>query len=84
MQITLPDGYQVVEMPESERVIIRGYGGDFNYIVQQDGNKLNLISKIQLRQLKYLPENYIDIKEFFERIADKLQQPIRLQRKADR
>jgi len=80
LQMKIPEGYEVESLPESARILIRGGGGTYHYILKENEGHLELISKIQLKQLKYQPEDYDDIKAFFDIIAAKSNEKIILRR----
>ncbi len=80
-ELTIPEGYEVEQLPESKRVITRSGGGAFHFILKEVEGKLQLISKIQVKQLKYSPEEYDDIKEFFDHIAAKFKEQVVLRKK---
>ncbi|MEM9917388.1 MAG: DUF3857 domain-containing protein [Bacteroidota bacterium] len=80
IKVKIPDGYEVEEIPERKRVIIVNNGGEFNFLCEQKGSYIQVLSKIQIRQLKYQPEEYDNIKEFFERITEKLGEQIVLKK----
>ncbi|MEM1320256.1 MAG: DUF3857 domain-containing protein [Bacteroidota bacterium] len=81
VDLKIPEGYKVVELPESKRVITRHGGAVFNYIIKDTGDRVQLISKIQVKQLKFDSEEYDDIKEFFDHIAAKFKEQVVLQKK---
>ncbi len=80
MLLQIPDSYVVEYLPEALRVLIYDDGGDFNYLLSQDGNQIKLISRINIRKLYYNSEDYDDIKEFFEQIEAKFAEPIILKK----
>lgn len=80
IRITIPEGFEVVQLPASTRVMIRNEGGDFNFVTKQSGNTINLISRIHIYQLRYQTQEYDNIKEFFEHITEKLTEPILLKK----
>ena len=79
-QVKIPEGYEVESLPESARILIRGGGGTYHYILKENEGHLELISKIQVKQLKYQSEDYADIKAFFDIIAAKSNEKIILRR----
>ena len=59
------------ELPEPARVALPNKGGAFNFFVKQNGNSIQVVRKIQLKQLKFEPEEYEAIKSFFDIIVEK-------------
>lgn len=68
---TLPDNYEVAEIPEPIAVKLPDNGGNFVYQAQKLGNKLNISSIINIKKSLFLPEEYESIKIFFQHIIDK-------------
>lgn len=71
MMITIPDGYKVDEMPESVLVQLPDNGGSFRYTSKIIGNKLQIMSKIEITNKTFLPENYEYLKEFYNHVIAK-------------
>jgi hypothetical protein len=81
LNLTIPDGYTVEEMPKSIRVNLPENGGSFQYISSANGNVIQLIIKIQLDNLHFEPEEYPLVKQFFNQIAIKSAEQIVLKKK---
>jgi hypothetical protein len=81
LNLTIPDGYAVEEMPKSIRVSLPENGGSFQYISSANGNVIQLIIKIQLDNLHFEPEEYPLVKQFFNQIAIKSAEQIVLKKK---
>lgn len=71
LTLTLPEGYQVETLPEPIRLSLPEKGGNFTYMAQLNGNTLQVISKVSLKQVVFKPEEYAGIKEFFDIIVAK-------------
>ncbi|MEO1627698.1 MAG: DUF3858 domain-containing protein, partial [Bacteroidota bacterium] len=71
LNLNLPQGYTVDEIPEPVNLVLPNKGGKFTYIVSQNGDKVQVVSKISLKQLVFLPEEYETIKKFFDLIIEK-------------
>lgn len=69
--LDLPEGYVVEELPEPARVVLPNKGGSFLYMVKQNGQRLQIIRKIKVSQLKFTSEEYTTIKTFFDLIVAK-------------
>jgi Domain of Unknown Function with PDB structure (DUF3857) len=83
LNLTIPDGYTVEEMPKSIKVNLPENGGTFQYLSAVNGNVIQLIIKIQLEQLRFEPEDYVLVKEFFNQIATKSAEQVVLKKKAN-
>jgi hypothetical protein len=78
---TLPDGYIIEEMPKSEVISLPGSAAKFLYQVKQDGNVIQVSSKVTINKIKFLPKEYADLREFFDRIVKKHSQPLIIKKK---
>ena len=81
LNLTIPDGYAVEEMPKSIRVNLPNSGGNFQYASSVKDNVVQLVVRIQLDQLRFEPEDYNIVKEFFSQIASKSAEQIVLKKK---
>lgn len=80
LNLTLPDGYSVEELPESVRMALPGDGGKFNFQMSQRENTLQLISNLQIDQLHFEPEEYAVLRTFMDLVAQKLAEQLVLKR----
>ena len=69
--IAKPEGYQLEEIPESIRINLPNGGGKFEYLVNDTGLQVGVITKMEINQLVYPPEEYETIKNFFSVIIEK-------------
>ncbi len=69
--LALPEGYVVDELPEATRIALPNKGGTFSYQVQSMGNMLQLVSDLSITQQVFSPQEYGNIKAFFEYIVGK-------------
>jgi hypothetical protein len=81
LNLTIPEGYVVEELPKSVRVKLPENGGTFQYISTVKENVIQLVIKIQLDTLHFEPEAYQAIKGFFNQIATKSAEQIVLKKK---
>ncbi|GAB4029420.1 hypothetical protein GCM10028809_19870 [Spirosoma gilvum] len=78
---TLPQGYQVEEMPKPVSMTLPENGGRFMYqVAVTNGNQLQVMSRIMLRKPMYFAEEYPNVRELFSRIVAKHAEPIVLKR----
>lgn len=80
LNLQIPDGYVVEKLPEPIHLTTPGNGGQLKYFISQQGNIIQVSSKIQIKKLKYLPAEYPDIQQLFKQIAEKLQEQIVLKK----
>ncbi len=83
LNLTIPDGYAIEEIPKSIRINLPENGGTFQYISSVTGNIIQLVIKIQLDKLRFDPEDYDIVKEFFNQIATKSAEQIVLKKKTN-
>ncbi|TLV00473.1 DUF3857 domain-containing protein [Dyadobacter luticola] len=77
----LPEGYFIEEMPKAEVITLPGNSARFLYQAKQDGNVIQVTSKVSINKIKFLPEEYHDLKEFFDRVVTKHAQPLVIKKK---
>ncbi|MCB9295421.1 MAG: DUF3857 domain-containing protein [Lewinellaceae bacterium] len=69
--IEIPEGYAVEELPESGRVSLPNAGGKFDYLISENGGKVQVVFKLEINQLTFKPEEYLVIRNFFNYILEK-------------
>ena len=78
--LQLPDGYEVEQLPETGAGSLADNGGLFLFDILQKNGMVQVASKIQINQLKYTPEEYQNVRAFFELILDKFKEEIVLKK----
>ena len=79
--INLPEGYVVEELPKAAAYSLPNGGGRFLYDIQQRGNMLQLSMRQILSKTQYSPEEYANIREFYNKIVAKQSEVIVLKKK---
>jgi hypothetical protein len=79
--ITIPDGYIVDEMPDKKLVLLQGNKGKFSYSVTQTGNRITVVSSIQISNRLFMQDEYPSLREFYNRVVAKHAEQIVLKRK---
>ncbi len=69
--LDIPEGYALEELPESGRITLPDNGGKFDYLFSENGGKVQVIYKVEIRQLNFQPEEYPVVKNFFNIILEK-------------
>ncbi|MEM9329578.1 MAG: transglutaminase domain-containing protein [Bacteroidota bacterium] len=69
--VTVPEGYEVVEMPKPAVIGLPDNGGRFVYSIQQNGNKITVSSSFFLSQLDFGSIDYPYLKQYFQMAVDK-------------
>lgn len=76
VDINIPEGYEVAELPKSERIVLNNNDLTFLYTVQQQGDVLKLSQRFQVRNLMFLPTDYESLKDFFAKMILKNEEQI--------
>lgn len=74
--LRIPEGYEVVQVPESIRVMMPGNAGQFIYNVVADNRIIHVTSSIEINRTRYSPEEYQGIRDFFAYIVSKHEEDI--------
>ncbi|WP_170178351.1 DUF3857 domain-containing protein [Flammeovirga pectinis] len=82
-QIELPQNYDVVNIPSSIQVMLPNNGGRFKFQVSKYENKLIYMVDFELNQLVFLPEEYSNLKLFYEKAFSLQTIPIELVQKKE-
>jgi transglutaminase-like putative cysteine protease len=71
MNMSIPDGFEVEELPKSAIVKLNENEGIFQYMVQQDFNRIQLRLKLQLTKATFPAEDYNTLRDFFDMVVKK-------------
>jgi hypothetical protein len=71
LNMDIPDGYEVEEMPRSERFKLNEKEGSFEYLIQKSEHSVQLKSVIKINKAIFEPEDYNILKEFYAAIIRK-------------
>jgi hypothetical protein len=80
LNMEVPEGYKVDEIPKSARVKLNEDEGMFEYIIAQNGTNIQLRSKIVLYKATFQPEDYQILRDFFAFIVKKHSEQIVLKK----
>ena len=81
MTMDVPVGYNVDEVPKSTRVKFNDDEGSFEYLVVQQGDAIQLRSRIKLRKATFTPEDYGPLRDFFAFVVKKQNEQIVFKKK---
>ena len=82
LQIEVPQGYVVDELPKQMVVKLNEEeDGVFEYRISQSGANISLRSRIIFRRAYFLPEEYENLREFFNMIVTKQNEQIVFKKK---
>jgi hypothetical protein len=79
--IIIPDGYLVDEIPPAKLMVLPKNKGKFSYNVTQTGNRLTVVSNIQINERIFMQDEYPGLREFYNRIVAKQAEQIVLKKK---
>ncbi|PUZ27150.1 Transglutaminase-like enzyme, putative cysteine protease [Chitinophaga costaii] len=82
LNLQLPDNYEIEELPKPALVKLNDADGIFQYLVQGSGSSLQLRCVIRLNRANFKPEEYNDLREFYNYIVKKEAEQIVLKKKA--
>jgi hypothetical protein len=82
LTMEIPAGYEVDEMPK--QIIAKldeQQSAYFEYRISQSGNTISLRSRIKVNRTLFLPEEYVNLREFFNLIVKKQNEQIVFKKK---
>lgn len=71
LNMEIPKGYAVEEIPKSTRVMLNETEGMFEYIIAVSGNHIQLRCRTLLNKATFLPQDYATLRDFFTYIVKK-------------
>ncbi len=80
LNLTIPDGYVVDELPESVSMVTPDRTASLKYLVQVVGNNLQLVHSWQIKESFYTPDKFPDLKEFYSVLVSKQNEQIVLKK----
>ncbi|MBN1182870.1 MAG: DUF3857 domain-containing protein [Bacteroidales bacterium] len=81
LQFTIPDEYNIIKCPEPISLALPDDYGKFTYQVKQKGNSLQIVCNFSIDKVLFSPDNYEIIRDYSERIRQKLSENIALRKK---
>ncbi len=71
LNMEVPAGYKVDELPKSARVSLNGTDGMFEYLIQQSEDRIQLRCRIKINKATFEPDDYETLRNFFAFIVEK-------------
>ena len=71
LNMEIPEGYKVDELPKSARVSLNGNEGMFEYLIQQNNDVIQMRCRTKLNKANFEPEDYETLRNFFSFIVEK-------------
>jgi transglutaminase-like putative cysteine protease len=81
LNMEIPDGYTVEELPKSAKVSFNGDEGFFEYLIEKDQNRIQFRSHIKLDEVAFSAEDYNSLRSFFSFIIKKYSEQIVFKKK---
>jgi hypothetical protein len=78
--ITIPDGYEIIEIPKPLKVSLPENGGKFSYIVGSIDKNIALNCELVINQTIFPGPNYPELKKFYEMIVAKMAEQVVLKK----
>jgi hypothetical protein len=71
VRILLPSGFSVEELPSSVKLSLPDNGGQYVFNVSCDNTSIMVQTKLTINSIRFAPENYNLLREFYARIMEK-------------
>jgi hypothetical protein len=71
LNMDIPKGYEVEEMPKALRVKLNNKDGYFEYVHQVDSHALQLRSRLVLNRANFRPDEYQSLRDFYALVVKK-------------
>ncbi len=71
LNMAVPAGYKVDELPKSSRVTLNEQDGMFEYLIQQNDDQIQMRCRIKLNKANFDPEDYETLRNFFAFVVEK-------------
>jgi hypothetical protein len=81
LNMEVPKGYIVDELPKSTKVALNGDEGLFEYLISNDGEQIQLRVRMRLNKANFGPEDYNNLRDFYGYIVKKESEQIVLKKK---
>lgn len=81
LNMEIPRGFTVEELPKSAKVAFNGDEGFFEYLVQKSDDAIMLRSRVKLNKATFTPEDYESLRAFFGFVVKKQSEQIVLKKK---
>ncbi len=81
LNMEIPKGYQIAELPKSAKVTFNENDGYFEYLIANDDENIQLREHIQINRANFLPEEYNSLRDFYTFIVKKQAEQIVFKKK---
>jgi len=81
VEIEIPEGYEVADLPKSKKIVTEDKEISYSYIVEKKDNKIVTVSKFEIASADYPKEYYPAFKQIWKVISDSENQVMSLIKK---
>ena len=71
LNMEIPAGYKVDELPKSTRIMLNEDEGMFEYLISNDGSNIQMRSRLVIKKANFLNEDYQTLRDFYAFIVNK-------------
>ena len=71
LNMQVPSGYKVDELPKSARVSLNDNEGSFEYLIAQNDNNIQLRCRTRINKANFEPDDYETLRNFFSFVVEK-------------
>jgi hypothetical protein len=79
--LDIPDNYEISELPASVSIKLEGNAASLTYLVNHSANTISVKSIFSINKTMFFPEEYGELKEFYNQVIKKQSEPIILKKK---
>ncbi|MEM9830797.1 MAG: transglutaminase domain-containing protein [Bacteroidota bacterium] len=80
LNLTIPDGYQVDEMPEDMIIALPEQAGQYTFTTKQVGNTIQIVTRYNIERMRFYAQEYPQLRQFYNLIVAKQQEQIVLKK----
>jgi hypothetical protein len=81
LNVLLPEGYEVSEVPRPCSIVLPDKSGRFTYNMSVKGNSVQLMANFDITKTLFVESEYLLIKEFYNQVIAKQMEVIMLKKK---
>lgn len=81
LSMAVPDGYQIDELPKSAKVLLNGTDGFFEFVVDNDGQNIQMRSRLKLNKANFGASDYETLRDFYAMVVKKQNEQIVFKKK---
>lgn len=82
MNITIPEGWVVDELPQPVLYRLPGRTGEFRRIIRADGNQISMSYRFKIDKIRFMPDEYEILKGMYDQMVTSLAENIVLKKES--